>query len=95
LEGATLAVVASKPEPHGDPLEHVLREEERRRVAALVAGLTEEQRALLALKVVGHLSAREMGAVLGKREGAVRVALFRVVQQLRRAYHRTEAEPPV
>jgi RNA polymerase sigma-70 factor, ECF subfamily len=94
LEGATLAAVASKPEPHGDPLEYVLREEERERVAALVAQLTEEQRALLALKVVGHLSAREMGAVLGKREGAVRVALFRVVQQLRRAYHRTEAEPP-
>jgi RNA polymerase sigma-70 factor (ECF subfamily) len=94
LEGAALTAAASRPEPHSDPLDQVIKEEERRRVAELVAGLSEEQRALLTLKVVGQLSAREMGVVLGKREGAVRVALYRVVQQLRRAYRRMDTEPP-
>jgi RNA polymerase sigma-70 factor (ECF subfamily) len=92
LDSSVPSLIYSHPEPSPDPLDLVLRDEERRRVAKLVAELTEEQRALLALKVVGQLSAKEMGAVLGKREGAVRVALYRVVQQLRRAYQRNGLE---
>lgn len=47
---------------------------------------------LLALKAAGELSAREIGAVLGKREGAVRVALHRTIQQLRAALHAAEED---
>lgn len=75
-----------------DALEGVLRAEERARVARLLAALPDEQRELLALRVAGGLSSREIGAVLGKSEGAVRVALHRVVRGLRAAYLREEAE---
>jgi DNA-directed RNA polymerase specialized sigma24 family protein len=47
---------------------------------------------LLALRVAGELSAKDIGAVLGKSEGAVRVALHRVVQHLRAAYQQSEGE---
>jgi RNA polymerase sigma-70 factor (ECF subfamily) len=77
----------------GDPtLERLVRDEEHERIARLIAALPDEQRELLALKVAGGLSAREIGAVLGKSEGAVRVALHRVVRGLRAAYRGTEEE---
>jgi DNA-directed RNA polymerase specialized sigma24 family protein len=47
---------------------------------------------LLALRVAGGLSAKEVGVVLGKSEGAVRVALYRVMQQLREGYQHAEGE---
>ena len=78
-----------------DPvLDRLIREEERARIARLVAALPEEQREVLNLKLAGRLSAREIGAVLGKREGAVRVMLYRIVQQLRAANQRLDAEHP-
>ena len=91
LEGSALAAALNLPEPDADPLDRMARSEERQRVARLVAALPEDQRALLALKL-GNLSAKEIGAVVGKREGAVRVALFRLGQQLRAAYQRGEPE---
>jgi len=57
-----------------------------------LATLSAEQRELLALKAAGELSAREIGAVLGKREGAVRVALHRTIQQLRAALQAAEED---
>jgi len=73
-------------DPGEQALARLLREEERQRIAHLVARLPHDQRELLALRIAGQLSAREIGAVLGKSEGAVRVALHRVLGQLRAAY---------
>src|SRR5260370_6257230 len=73
-------------------LDSIVRAEELQQVAHLLGELTTEQRELLALKVAGELSAREIGAVVGKREGAVRVALHRTIRQLRAALHVTEGE---
>jgi RNA polymerase sigma-70 factor (ECF subfamily) len=75
-----------------DTVERLVRAEEHARLARLIAELPEEQREILSLKVAGRLTAKEIGAVLGKREGAVRVALFRIVQRLRAANARAEAE---
>jgi RNA polymerase sigma-70 factor (ECF subfamily) len=76
---------------HGDKaLERLVQSEERRHIAKLIAALPEDQRELLALRIVGELSAKEVGAVLGKSEGAVRVALHRIVRQLRQSYQQTE-----
>lgn len=61
-------------------------------VARLIAALPEDQRELLSLRIAGELSAKEIGAVLGKSEGAVRVALHRIIQQLRAAYEQTQKE---
>ncbi len=73
--------------PAGDDLLNSLIDaEERARIAGLIAALPDEQRDLLALKVAGGLSAREIGQVVGKSEGAVRVAFHRIVQRLRVAW---------
>ena len=82
---------AMEKAPSADqPLDHLIRAEEQERVARLIAALPERERELLALKVGGGLSAKEVGAVLGKSEGAVRVALHRTIQGLRAAYRRND-----
>lgn len=75
----------------GDVLEDLIDIEKREQVARLVAGLPDETREVLALKISGGLSAREIGQVLGKSEGAVRVMVHRVVQQLRMAWAKEQA----
>lgn len=62
---------------------NVIETERQNRLRQATAALPLEQRELLALRVDGDLSAREIGQIIGKREGAVRVALHRIMQQLR------------
>lgn len=66
-------------------LGHMIEVEERQQIARLIAALPEEHRELLALRMAGGLSAKEIGQVIGKSEGAVRVAIHRTIQQLRSA----------
>jgi len=73
-----------------DPLGRLVTVEEYQRVIRLVATLSGEQRNLLALRFVGRLSAKEIGVVIGKSEGAVRVAIHRTVQHLRAAWEEKE-----
>ena len=47
--------------------------------------LRPDQQEVLALRVLGGLSAAQVGEVLGKSEGAVRVAQHRALQSLRTA----------
>ncbi|MEO7003030.1 MAG: sigma-70 family RNA polymerase sigma factor [Ktedonobacterales bacterium] len=47
--------------------------------------LTEEQREVVLLRFVEGLSAREVGDIMGKQEGAVRGMQFRAIEALRRA----------
>jgi RNA polymerase sigma-70 factor (ECF subfamily) len=89
---APTSALEAIPEEGEDALALVLWAEERERITRLIATLPDEQRELLALRIAGELSAREIGAVLGKSEGAVRVALHRIVQQLRNAYRQIETE---
>jgi len=84
------ATPANTSDPGEQALAHVMREEERHYIARLIAQLPEDQRELLALRIAGELSAKEIGAVLGKNEGAVRVALHRIVRQLRAASLRVD-----
>lgn len=49
------------------PLERLVRVEEEERVARLIAALPERERELLTLRVVGGLSAKEAGAIRGRR----------------------------
>jgi RNA polymerase sigma-70 factor, ECF subfamily len=73
------------PEPSEDDtlLDRLVAEEEQTEVAQLVAKLPDASRELLALSIAGELTAREIGQVLGKSEGAVRMALHRLIGQLR------------
>lgn len=70
---------------HDDVLEHLLEDEIEQQINRLVAGLPDEQRELITLRISGGLSAKEIGQVVGKSEGAVRVAIHRTIQQLRTA----------
>lgn len=72
------------PEPAGgdDPAAVVSAEDDARRVRAAVARLPDDRRQVLILRFVDGLSAREIGAVLGRSEGAVRVLQHRALRDL-------------
>jgi RNA polymerase sigma-70 factor (ECF subfamily) len=72
------------------PLENLLWQEKQQRLHSLIELLSDEQRELLALSVAGELTARETGLILGKSEGAVRMALHRLLHQLRAGYEQAE-----
>lgn len=77
-------------EPGEKPLDIFLRKEQQARLHDLIEKLSEGQRELLALSVAGELTARETGQILGKSEGAVRMQLRRLLQQLRLMYEQSE-----
>lgn len=54
------------------------------RVAALLTDLTEEQRSVLLLRVVGDMTLKEVAKATGKRVGAVKALQHRAVEALRR-----------
>lgn len=65
------------------PLEQVLQDEERRRLVDAFARLDPEERDLLEMRVTFSLDATQVGKVLGKRPGAVRMAQARALARLR------------
>ncbi len=77
-------------DPSPPPIEQVIRSEEQRRLLALVAALPADQQNLLLLREVAGLSAEEIGRIVGKRPGAVRTALHRILKHLQAKF---EDEP--
>jgi RNA polymerase sigma-70 factor (ECF subfamily) len=69
----------------GGPEEEALAAERRAEVAGAFRRLRADQQEVLALRVLGGLSALQVGEVLGKSEGAVRVAQHRALRSLREA----------
>ena len=68
------------------PGERMEQAEQQQAMRDLMTGLPDDQRELLALKLAGELTAEEIGAVLGKKAGAVRVELHRIIKRLRAQY---------
>jgi RNA polymerase sigma-70 factor (ECF subfamily) len=64
------------------PSDQLLREELRQRVAEAMAQLDEQDREILLLKFVEQLSAKQMAAILGQKEGAVRMRQLRALERL-------------
>jgi len=69
-----------------DPEQAVLRRERLDRLRELLAALDAEQRELLSLRFAAGLSSREIAPVVGKREGAVKRQMTRIIQTLREQY---------
>lgn len=88
IEDTELDLVAEIPAP----LENMMRDETQQALRDLVATLSDEQQNLLALKMVAGLSAAEIGQVIGKNAGAVRVELHRVISKLRARYDELELD---
>jgi RNA polymerase sigma factor (sigma-70 family) len=72
------------------PGQQVVQAEQQRALRAVVESLPDDQRELLALKIAGELSSEEIGALLGKSAGAVRVELHRIIKRLRNQVRRKE-----
>jgi RNA polymerase sigma-70 factor (ECF subfamily) len=65
-----------------DPARLASAADDARRLRAAVAALTVDRRQVVVLRFVDGLSAREIGAVLGRSEGAVRVLQHRALRDL-------------
>jgi RNA polymerase sigma-70 factor, ECF subfamily len=83
--GGRPALPGPLPPAVGGPEEAVLAAEQRSEVAGAFRRLRADQQEVLALRVLGGLSAIQVGEVLGKSEGAVRVAQHRALRSLREA----------
>jgi RNA polymerase sigma-70 factor (ECF subfamily) len=70
------------PGPTEDPLERVVQGEQMERMAALFAGLDEEQRELLRLRFSAGLGYAEIGALLGRSQAAVKMAVYRLLRRM-------------
>jgi RNA polymerase sigma-70 factor (ECF subfamily) len=78
---ASLEVVA-EPKTLADPAGLLGHAEETRGLRRALDQLSEDRRQVVVLRFVDGLSAREIGAVLGRSEGAVRVLQHRALRQL-------------
>ena len=67
-----------------DPARTVDRADDARRVRRALGTLPDDRRQVLILRFVDGLSAREIGEVLGRSEGAVRVLQHRALRELAR-----------
>ncbi len=65
-----------------------------RTLSGLVATLPDDQRELLALMLDAELSSQEVGEIVGKSAGAVRVQFHRLLKQLRERYAQISGEQP-
>lgn len=70
------------PAPGADPAGVVARADQARAIRAALARLPAERRQAVVLRFVDGLSAREIGTVLDRSEGAARVLLHRALRDL-------------
>lgn len=68
---------------HGEsPLASMMRKEALQRLSALVAGLEEDKQELLRLRFAGSLTYAQIAQVVGSSEGAVKMAVYRLLRRL-------------
>jgi RNA polymerase sigma-70 factor (ECF subfamily) len=69
-----------------NPLAEVVHEERLEHLARLVRRLDEEKQELLRLRFAGELTYREIGEIVGRSEGAVKMAVHRLLRRLEEAW---------
>jgi RNA polymerase sigma-70 factor, ECF subfamily len=78
-----LDAALDSPLDNPGPEAAVAQGERLAKLARLVAALDDDKRELLQLRFVAGLSYAEIGAVVGSSEGAVKIAIYRLLDQLR------------
>lgn len=78
------------PTEEQDPEELALGHLERQTVWQCIDALSPEHRQALLLRVVAGLSAREVGQIMGKTEGTIRVLQWRALNALRKNWMEAE-----
>jgi RNA polymerase sigma-70 factor (ECF subfamily) len=81
----SIDVGAEIPALSGDPLSILAADEELRLLAGLVACLDEDERELIRLRFAARLSFTDMAVLLGRKESAVKMSLYRLLGRLKRA----------
>ena len=76
-------LTAERSPEHTEPESVALASEERRVLAHAFGRLSEDDRDLLELRVLAGLGAEQVGALTGRRAGAVRMAQSRALARLR------------
>jgi len=77
--------------PGADPAGVVARADQQREIRGALARIPAERRQAILLRFVDGLSAREIGAVLDRSEGAARVLLHRALRDLAAELDRDDA----
>lgn len=72
------------------PEGEAVRREQINQLRILVSQLDADKRELLALRFAGGLTSREIAAVVGRNEGAVKRELSRIIQRLREGHRARE-----
>ncbi|MGQ0608051.1 MAG: RNA polymerase sigma factor [Chloroflexota bacterium] len=73
---------AHEPVADDDPARSASLADDARRLRVAVASLSDDRRQVVVLRFVDGLSTREIGVVLGRSEGAVRVLQHRALREL-------------
>ncbi len=66
-----------------DPLEHVIRGEQRERVVSVVDQLPPRQKTAILLRFGQDFTHRQVGQIIGKGEGATKTMIFRTLKQIK------------
>jgi len=88
---AALDLAAEVPAPD-DPQAAVSRRAEVQRAWAAIERLPDDRRRAIVLRFVNEMSAREIGHILGRSEGATRVLIHRSLQAVARQLSRVDAQ---
>ena len=66
------------------PEDTVIASEQVRHVMSVMSALSPEQQEIIALRFLGELRYKEIAAILGKREAAVKMAAYRGLDEMRK-----------
>ncbi len=80
LDEEIFEIVASKDD---DYMKQVIKEEEAEMVISLVEGLEKEEKEVIHLRFYEEMKFSEIGEVLGKKEGAVKMILYRGLEKIK------------
>ena len=86
---STSLKVLPPPDDPATPWEAVEHREEMEHLARLVGQLSEEEQEMLRLRFAAGLTYREIAHILGKKEGAVKMAFHRLIRRLARMWEDT------
>jgi RNA polymerase sigma-70 factor (ECF subfamily) len=79
----SIDTVQGRPDEVPGPMRILEVAEERAAIRAALSALTADQRDVLVYRFFAGLSPAEVGALMGKREGAIRALQFRALERLR------------